>query len=332
VSRYQVATAATLLTLVATVSANGAELLRLVQTIPLPNVEGRIDHFGYDAKGSRLFMAALGNDTVEIIDLASGKVAQRIKNLKAPQGISYAHDVNRLAVANDKDGSVRLYDGATLEQVQLIDLKDDADNVRYDPDARRFWVGYGDGALAAIDPQTGKVLATVKLDAHPESFQLEAKGKRIFANVAAATHVAVVDRDSATVIAKWKLTEAESNFPMALDESNHRLFVGCRKPAKLVVLDTQTGKTAASVEIVGDTDDIFYDAANNRLYVAGGEGRITVVEQTDADHYAVAGQINTALGARTAYFVRETGMFYLAVPHRGAQPAEIRVFKAKAVK
>jgi hypothetical protein len=223
---------------------------------------------------------------------------------------------------------VRIYDGGSLQEVHVIDLKDDADNVRYDADARRFWVGYGDGALAAIDPQIGKVLADVKLDAHPESFQLETKGKRIFVNVAAAAQVAVVDREKAIVTTKWRLQETEANFPMALDEAKHRLFVGCRKPAKLLVLDTETGKTVASVEIVGDTDDIFYDAANKRIYVAGGEGRITIVEQTDADHCTVTGQINTAPGARTAYYIRETSTFYLAVPHRGDQGAELRIFEA----
>src|SRR5437016_1767248 len=157
--------------------------LTQVQTIPLDGVEGRIDHFGLDAKGKRLFVAALGNNTVEVIDLAAGKATQRITGLQAPQGIAFAPESNRLAVANDKDGTVRLYDGTSLRQVKSVDLKDDADNVRYDAEARRFWVGYGSGGLAAIDPDSGKVLADVKLDAHPESFQLETKGKRIFVNV-----------------------------------------------------------------------------------------------------------------------------------------------------
>jgi YVTN family beta-propeller protein len=327
-SRFRISTTAVVLTLVP-LGAIGAETLQSIQSIPLPGVEGRIDHFSFDVKTNRLFMAALGNDSVEVIDLGSNRVSARIKDLKAPQGVAFAPDSNRLAVANDQDGSVRLYDGASLGLVHTINLEDDADNVRYDPAVRRFWVGYGGGGLAAIDPQSGKVLANVKLDAHPESFQLETNGKRIFANVAAAAQVAVVDREAATVIARWRLTEAESNFPMALDEGGHRLFVGCRKPAKLVVLDTETGKSVGSVEIVGDADDLFYDPRKKRIYVAGGEGRITVINQTDAEHYAVAGQIETAPGARTGYFVRETGTFYLAVPHRGAQAAEVRVLRAE---
>jgi YVTN family beta-propeller protein len=331
-SHYLMMVASCLLLLMRTGVAGGAEPLRLIQTVPLPNVEGRIDHFGFDPKGNRLFVAALGNDTVEVIDLGSGTVTRRIKNLKAPQGISYAADLNRLAVANAKDGSIRVYDGTTLEELHVVQLNDDADNVRYDTDARRFWVGYGDGALAAIDPESGMVLATIKLDAHPESFQLETKCKRIFANVAATAHVAVADRETSAVIAKWRIDGAESNFPMALDEVNHRLFVGCRKPATLLVLDMDTGRTVSSVDIVGDTDDVFYDARNKRVYVSGGEGRISVIEQTDADHYRVAGQVVTAPGARTSYFIRETSTLYLAVPHRGAQAAEVRVFKTEGAK
>jgi len=189
--------------------APAAEPLTLAQTITLPGVQGRIDHFGYDSAGKRLFVAALGNDTVEVIDTAAGKVSARIKNLQAPQGIAFAGGLNCLAIANDKDGSVRLFDGQTFEQIRKIDLNDDADNVRYDPATRWFWVGYGNGGLAAIDAQTGKVLADVKLEAHPESFQLESKGKRIFVNVPHTRHIAVIDRDKQAVIAKWPVRESE---------------------------------------------------------------------------------------------------------------------------
>jgi hypothetical protein len=135
-------------------------------------------------------------------------------------------------VANDQDGSFRLYDGTTLQQIAVIDLKDDADNVRYDAASRRFWVGYGEGGLAAIDPETAKQVADIKLGAHPESFQLETKGKRIFMNVPNAGYVGVVDRESEAVIEKIPLTEARANFPMALDEADHRLFIGCRSPVR----------------------------------------------------------------------------------------------------
>jgi DNA-binding beta-propeller fold protein YncE len=313
-------------------TGQSSNLLIQVETIPLDGVKGRIDHFGLDAKRKRLFVSALGNDTVEVVDLAAGKVMQHIRNLRAPQGIGFAPESNRLAVANDQDGSCRLYDGRSLQQTATVDLKDDADNVRYDNVSRRFWVGYGEGGLAEIDPESGKEIADVKLDAHPESFQLETKGKRIFVNVPNAGYVAVIDRETRKVIEKFPMKDAFANFPMALDESDHRLFIGCRRPAKLVVLDTDTGKTVALLDIVGDTDDLFYDAATKRIYVSGGEGRVTVISQSNADEYNIAGQVSTAPGARTSFFVPEIGMLYVAVPHRGGQTAELRVFTAVSAK
>jgi hypothetical protein len=223
-----------------------------------------------------------------------------------------------------------LFDGSSLQQTATIDLKDDADNVRYDALSGRFWVGYGAGGLAAIDPVSGQQVANVKLDAHPESFQLETKGKRIFVNVPNAGYIAVVDRETANIIRKFTLTAARGNFPMSLDEADHRLIVGCRSPAKLLIFDTETFKMIAALDIVGDTDDVFYDPANKRIYVSGGEGYITVIKRTSADDYEVSGQVATAAGARTSFFVPRTGRLYVAVPRRRWQKPELEVFTVTA--
>src|SRR5262249_4637842 len=137
--------------------------------IPLNGVEGRIDHFGFDATRQRLFVAALGNDTVEVLDLSADRVTQEIKGLRAPQGIGFAPEFNRLAVANDQDGSVRLYDGTSLQQTASIDLKDDADNVRYDTASHRFWIGYGSGGRGANCPARGQHKASGKLEADTQA-------------------------------------------------------------------------------------------------------------------------------------------------------------------
>jgi YVTN family beta-propeller protein len=320
------ALAATICTLIAVVNTHAAEPLRLTDRIPLASVEGRIDHFAWDEKNQRLFVAGLGNNTVEIVDAGTAKVVDRIANLKTPQGIAVTPDGSRIAVANDADGTCRIFDGASLKQLYSVDLQDDADNVRYDAQKKLFWVGYGSGGVAVIDPQSGKVLQNIKLDGHPESFQLESSGKRMFVNVPGAGHIAVVDREKNEVVARWPLTGVAANFPMALDEARHRLFVGCRKPAKLLVLDTESGKTVATLDIVGDTDDLFYNAANHRIYVIGGAGRIDTILQTDADTYRLSSSVETAPGARTGLFVASAGRLYVAVPHRGSQQAEIRVF------
>jgi DNA-binding beta-propeller fold protein YncE len=250
-----------------------------------------------------------------------------VTGLKKPQGVAFLPDSGRVAVACGDDGTLRFYDAATLKPGPIIDGLNDADNVRYDASAKCLYVGYGGGALAVIDPETARKVGEIRLEGHPESFQLEGQGPRILVNVPEAKHVAVVARQNGKVTATWTLEGAAANFPMALDEANHRLFVGCRKPAKLLAMDTQRGKVVASVDVVADTDDLFYDPANKRIYVAGGGGKITIVSQTAPDRYEVIGEIETAAGARTAYFVPETGRLYVAVPKRGGQGAELRTYE-----
>ncbi|MCW3096549.1 MAG: hypothetical protein JWL77_2167 [Chthonomonadaceae bacterium] len=306
--------------------AQKADPLQLVQTIPLPGVEGRIDHLAVDLKGQRLFIAALGNNTVEVVDLRVGKRAHTIQGLHEPQGVAFAPEVNRLFVSNGQGTGCDVFDGSTFKSLLSVALGDDSDNVRYDAGSKRILVGYGSGALGWIEAATGKHLTDVAFKGHPEAFQLENPGPRIFVNVPGEGQIVVVDRERRAVTARWPVTGAQSNFPMALDEADHRLFVGCRNPARILVYDTDSGKTVASVDIAGDTDDIFYDAARKRLYASCGVGFLSMLQQDAADHYVALARIPTAAGARTSLFVPQFGRLYLAVPHRGSQKAELRVF------
>ena len=300
--------------------------LKLKQTIPLPRVEGRIDHFAADPSGQRLFVCALGNNSVEVIDLRNGARVHSITGLGAPQGVGYALDVNRLIVANDKGGICKIYDGKSFQTVGELNLEDDADNVRYDEARKKFYVGFGSGSVAVINAVDGKKVGSIKLSAHPEAFHLEKNGSRIFVNVPNSRQVAVVDRDKGEVVAKWKTDLAFANFPVALDETNHRLFVGCRLPSKLVVLNTDSGDVIAKIDISGDTDDVFYDSKRNRIYAICGAGKIDIIEQTDPNTYKTYTKIDTAQGARTGLFMPEQAKLFVAVPHRASQRAEIRVY------
>lgn len=304
--------------------------LRLERTIPLPGVEGRIDHLAADGKGKRLFVAALGNNTLEVVDLAAGKVVRSIGGLREPQGVAYLPEANLAVVAAGADGACVVYDGATLDRARAVKLGADADNVRYDAGARRVYVGYGEGALGVFDPAGSLPSAgEFRLAGHPESFQLETAGPRIFVNVPDAKQVAVVDREKGAVVATWPMTDAQRNYPMALDETNHRLFVGCRKPARLVVLDTAAGKEVAALDASGDADDLFVDAAAKRIYMICGEGFVDVFAPDGADAYRRVARVPTATGARTGLFVPDRGVLFVAVPHRGDQQAEIREFNTR---
>jgi len=310
-------------------ASSGQTPLTLVGAIDLPGVEGRIDHFAVDTAAQRLYVAALGNNTVEVLDIKTATHVKSLPGFHEPQGIADVPDAKLVAVANGQGEGVQFIDASDYRPTKIVRLGDDSDNVRYDPAAKRLFVGYGSGALAAISPADGKVVGEAKLAGHPESFQLERSGSRIFVNVPTAEQVAVVDRIAMKVIATWPVAGAKSNFPMALDEANHRVFIGCRRPAKVLVYDTTIGKEIGSFDIVGDTDDLFYDAARKRLYVSGGEGYIDVFQQENAIPFTRAAHMATAAGARTSLFVPELNRLYLAVPHRGAQKAEIRVYEPR---
>src|SRR5215469_8185615 len=289
-----------------------AQPLRLEKTIELPDVQGRIDHMSIDVKGERLFVSALGNNTLEVVDLKATKRAKTIPQLKEPQGVLYAPELDRLYVANGNDGSVRIFDGSSYAPLKTLDYGDDADNVRYDAANRRIYIGYGSGALGEIDSD-GHQVADIKLDAHPESFQLEKNSPRIYVNLPESRKIAVVDREKHTILATWKKDMAFANYPMALDAREHRLFVVTRMPARLPVFDTYTGHIIQKLLAVGDCDDIFYDKARKRVYASGGDGGISVFQEEDTDHYKESARIASVKGARTSFFSRELDRLFLAV-------------------
>jgi len=306
-------------------TAGDAEILRRVQTIPLEGVEGRMDHLTLDATGRTLYLAALANNTLEVVDLQAGRRVRQIKDIGEPQGVVRIPASDTLVVTSAEDGRCRFFDPA-LKIIAEIDRLPDADNVRYDSVADHLYVAYGDGGLAEIDAKTRKKIGDIPLAGHPESFQLESTGDHIFVNVPDARQVVVVNRRTRSIVATWPISEAKRNYPMALDEAKHRLLVGCREPAKLLVLDTESGRTVASQEVCGGADDVFIDRQASRVYVSGGDGCISIFED-GAGGYRELGRVQTSPGARTCLFVAETRKLYLAVPHHGDQPAAIWVYE-----
>ena len=273
-------------------------------------------------------MSALGNHTVEVLDVPNEKRIHSIPDLDEPQGALYDPSSNHLFAACAKDGTTKVFDASTFQLVATVKFSGNADNIRYDVRGGQILVGYGDGALGLLD-SNGKRLGDIRLDGHPESFQIERAGSRVFVNVPDRKQIEVADLKKKSVIAKWPVTSALRNYPMALDETHRRLFIGCRAPARMLVLDTETGRQVESVEIVGDTDDLFYDAAKRRVYVIGGAGFVDEFEQRDPDHCIRTAHIETAEGARTGLFVPEWAKLFVAVPHRGEQGSKVLIYDTK---
>lgn len=316
--------------------------LQFTQALPLSGVQGRFDHFSADPERARIYLAALGNDSIEVIDTTRGARIQSVTGLGMPQGVVYVPKVARLYVGNrvagphDPDlpgkGEVKVFDAssADLRLVDTIEFHADCDNLRYDATDERVYVGFGDGPTAGIgmiDPATDKRVGEFTVGGHPESFQLEKSGTRIFVNIADSNEIAVVDRKTGAVT-KWPLKGLARNFPMALDEEHHRLFIGVRTPPRLAVLDSNSGKVIASLPAAPGMDDLYYDASLKRIY-GPGEGFITVFQQDHSDHYRRIASIQTSPGAHTAGFFphfgkkSKTNTFVLAVPARGGRVAEV---------
>jgi DNA-binding beta-propeller fold protein YncE len=310
------------------VAASAAETpsLQLETTIPLGDVSGRIDHMTVDVKRQRLFVAELGNDTVGVIDLAERKLLLRLSGLKEPQGVGYEPVSDTLYVGNARDGSVNLFQGADFAAAGTIALGADADNVRIDPKAGRVIIGYGQGALAIIDPASRRKTNEIRIARHPEGFQLDADTSRIFVNVPDERSVVVIDTNTAKQVAVWPQVGRGGNFPMALDPLRRQVLAVFRRPAVLVIFSMADGAEVAKLPVCGDSDDVFVDARRQRAYVSCGEGFVDVVDLAAAPIVRVA-HIPTALGARTALFIPDLDRLAVAAPARGKAPAAIWLFR-----
>jgi DNA-binding beta-propeller fold protein YncE len=300
--------------------------LRIQKTIPLPGVEGRLNHMSADTRNQRLFVAALGNNSLEVVDWKTGKVVRSIKDFKGPQGVLYHPETNRIVVTSRDDGTIKFLDGSSYQILTTVNKFTNADNIRYDPTTKTIVVGYGNGALGSFD-LNGKQLGEARLEVHPESFLLERQGLRVFVNTPTSKSITIVNRQTKAVTRTFPLSAVGSNSALALDEVNRRLFIACRKPPRILTLDASSGVQIDERETVGDVADIFYDAARKRLYASGGDGAVDVIQQMSPNRYEPVAKIPTAPGARTSLFVADANLYFVAVPHRGTQQPEIRVFE-----
>ena len=300
--------------------------LQLVTKIPLGEVTGRIDHMAVDLARRRLFVAELGSDSVGIVDLKTSQVSARIPALNEPQGLAYLASNDMLYVASGGDGSVRLFRGEDLNSAGSIQLGEDADNIRIDSAGKRVFVGYGNGALAIIDAGEGQKVSDIALDGHPESFQLEGGGSRIFVNVPDAGAIEVADQQRGEVTARWTTGQAGENYPMTLDEASQQVLVVFRRPATLVAFSMQDGAPVASAEACGDADDLFVDTKRNRVYVSCGEGYLDVFQPEGGGFRRIV-QLPTSPGARTSLLVPELDRLFLAVRAGATEKAAIWVYQ-----
>lgn len=313
--------------------------LRLVQTISLPGLQRHWDHFGVDAKSNRLFLTSEDEPVVDVFDLRTNKLIHTITGLKGPHNVLAFPELKQILVVDGEASEIKIFNYDTYELAGRTELTIDADPVAYDPATKYLYVVNGGREahtpyclISIVDTTTGKKLADMKLDTNRlESMALEKSGPRLFVNMTGANLIGVVDREKRAVVQTWPVTAGLENVPMQYDEATHRLFVATRKPSRLVVVNTDTGKEVTSLPTADSVDDLAYDAARHRLYVPGGNlggavGAVTVIQQRDADHYEVIANVPTKPGARTARLVPELNKYYVSVSTKDPQEAQILVF------
>jgi len=314
--------------------------LRLVQTIPMPNVKGRIDHMDVDVKGKRLFVAGLENGSLEVVDLQAGKWLKSIPGFKKTQGVAYVPSLNKVFVASGDDRMLRVFRADTLDLLDAVKLDLGPNRVAYDPHRKLLYVGYGGkdagkdyGEVGIIDAETDKHVDDVRVEAHPAELLLDESGKTLLVFVSAASKVQVVDTKKREVVSTWPVS-SQRNGDGAFDEKTHRLFIGTRMPPRMIVMDSQTGKEVANLPTVEGMDGVYFDGEHKRVYVSGGRdfdvGYIFAYQQKDADHYETIGKIPTKSGAGTSFWSPEMNRYYVAAPAHENEGAGILVFEPES--
>ena len=318
-------------------AAQEREVLRLAQTIPMPNVKGRIDHMDVDVKGKRLFVAGLENGSLEVVDLNAGKWTKSVPGFQKPQGIAYVESLTKLFVASGDDGMLRVFRGDTLELLDSIKLDLGPNRVAYDPRAKLLYVGYGGkdagkdyGEVGIIDARSDKHIADVQVAAHPAELLLDESGSTLFVFVSTESKVQIIDTKNRQVVSSWPVS-SQRNGDGALDEATHRLFLGTRTPPEMIVMDSSSGTEIAHLPTVEGMDGVYFDATHKRIYVSGGRGfdvgYIFCYQQTDPDHYQTLGKIATRPGAGTSFWSPQLNRYYVAAPAHDNEEAAILVFE-----
>ncbi|MDP9051476.1 MAG: hypothetical protein M3O31_12285 [Acidobacteriota bacterium] len=308
--------------------------LKLIQTIPL-TARGPLAHMIIDRLNDRAFVAASAKGAVEIVDLKTADTITSIAGPGGPAELVYYKKCDCVAYSTSS-GLLRILNPNTLIVDAEFVLTGSANAVGLDPQHGLGYVAHGSAAgkefsqISFIDLLGRKNLGEIQVEGgRLGQMVLEHHGPRGYINNTATNQVMVIDLSERRIVDRWKVSGAAENVSIALDENDHRLFVGSRKPNTLVVIDTQTGAAVAHLASVSDVDDIAYDSTLKRVYLSGSEGFVDVVQQKDPDSYARIARIATEAGAATSKWVPEQGRLYVEVPSgRMSGAGRILVYEA----
>jgi DNA-binding beta-propeller fold protein YncE len=312
--------------------AQTKEPLVLIGTMEMPGVPlgPYVDHFGVDLKKHRLFATPQAHKSVQVFDIDKGKFLHEVTGFGNAHGVVYRDDLDQFYVSDGGDaGEVKVFSGQDYRLIKSITGLIGADSNGYDPGTKEMYIVTGGpsakldySALTIVDTTKGERVGEIRVpgSGHLEQIVIEQSGSRLYVNIEDKNEVAVMDKEKRTLLAQWPLTKGKNNFPIALDEKHHRLFVGCRNTdasGVIVVIDTQTGKEIDALPIGGNVDYMDFDSRNDRLYATCGTGNVYVYQENPTDKYKLIGKPETAVMAKTGLLVPELKLFFVGVPNLG---------------
>jgi DNA-binding beta-propeller fold protein YncE len=305
--------------------------LTLERTITLPGVTGKFDHFAMDETGGRLFAASGGNHAVVVIDLATAKILQSLPDIGKPHGLAWIAETKQLFVADGSGAVLDVFEGSPLKLLKSIKLSEDADDLAYDSTDKVLYVGHGGtdaanpASVAAVDVEKLTIIGTLPLAAHPEGIEFDSTGDRVFANVSDTGEIAVINGKTHSIVSTWPLNDEKGNTPLAYDAADGLLLVGCRTPAKLLIINARTGKEISSIASDTGADDLFYEPSSHRAYLITGSGVVDTYKVSSDGKVNALGTTKTAAGAKTGLLVPSQGVLYVGVPG-SSSPSDVLVY------
>jgi len=324
----------TILTFAPPAAAGQQAPLKLVKTVPLPGYRGDFDHFAVDQARGRLLLAAEDHATLDVFDLKTLKLLDSVHGFGAPHSILVRPGAKAILVTDSGPKMSKLMDATSYKIEGTVTLVPGADSIGYDNVTNRVYVVSGGkdvematSEVSEVDPDSGKKIASITTQSnHTEAMALEKHGDRLFVNLTDKNTVEVINRKTMKKVAEWPLKLAQQNSPIVFDEPAHRLYLVCRQPGMLVVMNSDNGVETASLPGPGRADDVAFDESNHRLYVLGGEGYIGVYDVSKPDHPALIAKTPSAPGAKTGLLDGRT-LYVAASPGDSKALAKILVYE-----
>lgn len=302
-------------------AAQGASSVKLIQSVNLPGYTGDFDHFAVDFDRNRLLLAAEDHGTLEVFNLKTAAHLKTVSGFGNPHSILVRKGVSTVFVTDSEKQGPTIRDADTYTKKQAVPLTPGSDTSKYDAASNVLYVVTGGkdvdmktANLEAVNPDTGAKLGSITFpDNHVEAMSFVDGDPRLFINLTQTNKLAVIDRKTMKVLKVWPVPSAQQNAMVAFDPTQHRLYVVCRSPGMVVVMNSDTGAVVSTLAAPLRSDEVQYDAAAHRLYVPGGEGYMGIYDTSDADHLKLAEKVKTEPGAKTGLLIPSMHRLFLAV-------------------